>query len=275
MPHYQILKAKFNSNTFTFQVKDLKSAIKQNDFLKVEELLSPVTDSDMDDILQGREGQERDTVLHQACITGNLEILEFLLKRGGRALEVEKSLVDTKNGGRKDSLLHEAAYHGNLNCLEFLVENGADINGQSSTKETPLHQATIRKNLSIVKYLLSKGAEVNSRNVSGITPLHIAAEEGYLHITQCLLQHGADVNIQSTYGNTSLHEAVSNERHDIVQYMLQHGNINFELKNRRKETAEQSAIASRSKEVIEVFENHVSMKMAMWLMSFKFDILRS
>ena len=167
------------------------------------------------------------------------------------------------------SLLHEAVHYNSLDCVKLLVDKGADIEKMDNSGYTPLQLAIAvnskEDKLSCIEYLLSNANEkvkdrtVNYQTTNGRnSALHLAAMKGHDKAIQCLLKHGAKVNEKNKDGNTSLHEAVLHKQHKAVQCILRDEDCKLEIINGKGETAQQSAIAGGSKEVIEAFEKIVS-----------------
>ena len=165
------------------------------------------------------------------------------------------------------SLLHEAVHYNSLDCVKLLVDKGADVEKMDNSGYTPLQLAVNSEEdkLSCVEYILSHANEkvkdrtVNYKTTNGRnSALHLAAMKGHDKIIQCLLKHGAKVNEKNKDGNTSLHEAVLHKQHKAVQCLLRHHKCDLGIKNTKGETAQQSAIAGGSKDVIEAFEKIVS-----------------
>jgi ankyrin repeat protein len=180
------------------------------------------------------------TALMKAAQSGNVEIIDELVKRGA-----DVNALDT-NG---DTALHYAAQFHQPRAMKPLLEAGADTNiqdkwsqtaliscagkyndfneplgarmilekGADLERETPhrgtaLHHAAGDGVMSIVRMLLSKGANPDAIcRRSGASPLIVSAQYSYPHISCALLEAGASVNAQDKEGRSALHFAVRDQ----------------------------------------------------------------
>ncbi|KTF78963.1 hypothetical protein cypCar_00032387 [Cyprinus carpio] len=168
------------------------------------------------------------TALHQACIDGSMEMVEFLLSRGANVNQVDSEGWTP---------LHVAASCGNLEITEFLLRHGAslclvncdgdvpvDIAEDEATEtllqEHTLTQVHLSSDVEAAKraeeewimrdarHWLTKGLPANLRHPrTGATPLHVAAAKGYLEAIKLLCQCGLDVSAKDYDGWTPLHAA--------------------------------------------------------------------
>jgi ankyrin repeat protein len=128
--------------------------------------------------LQNAYSMEQPQNIDAAVKTGNLELVEQLLKAG----------VDSSTA------LHVAAHEGHLEIVKYFVDNGIiGINAQDSQGQTPLHCAVSKGHLPIVHYLINNGADVHVKTNSGSTALAVAALRDYPEIALCLIRNGATV----------------------------------------------------------------------------------
>ncbi|KAI4889200.1 hypothetical protein NFI96_012968 [Prochilodus magdalenae] len=112
-----------------------------------------------------RRNEKGETVLHRACIEGNLKQVQYLVEQG-------HPLNPRDNCGWTP--LHEASNHGHLEIVALLLDRGANVNdpgGAQCDGITPLHDALICGNFKVAQLLVQKGASVNVRNNKGETPL--------------------------------------------------------------------------------------------------------
>ncbi len=126
--------------------------------------------------------------LSVAVCTGNLEMVELLIKRGATVDFVDAEL--DWNGQQVDSLLSKACnVHSpgipNLQIITRLIDSGAKVNQQSGyTKRTALHYAAAGGHLELTKYLVSKQADTSIKDFQGCTPEDLAVKHpaiiGYL-----------------------------------------------------------------------------------------------
>ncbi|XP_072110408.1 tonsoku-like protein isoform X1 [Mobula birostris] len=112
-----------------------------------------------------RRNEKGETVLHRACIEGNLKHVQCLVEKG-HPLNPRDYCGWTP--------LHEACNHGHLEVVRFLLDHQANINdagGPHCEGITPLHDAIVSGNFAVAQLLVEKGASVTVRNAEGQTPL--------------------------------------------------------------------------------------------------------
>ncbi|XP_078285770.1 tonsoku-like protein isoform X2 [Rhinoraja longicauda] len=112
-----------------------------------------------------RRNEKGETVLHRACIDGNLKHVQTLVEKG-HPLNPRDYCGWTP--------LHEACNHGHLEIVSFLLDHQANINdagGPHCEGITPLHDAIASGNFTVAELLVQKGASVSMRNTRGQTSL--------------------------------------------------------------------------------------------------------
>jgi ankyrin repeat protein len=142
--------------------QSIHEAIRSGDLSAVEEILAEDPSSLSRLNAAGRQP------LHEACLWGQLEIMEFLIDRG--------------------SDINVRALAGNT-TLHWAVHAFVDAGARAE----------------MAQFLLARSPDLaRTRNVNGITPLHWAGNE-LPHIVELLVQHGADVDAPDRSGMTPLH----------------------------------------------------------------------
>uniref|UniRef100_A0A8C5RD83 Tonsoku-like protein n=1 Tax=Leptobrachium leishanense TaxID=445787 RepID=A0A8C5RD83_9ANUR len=139
-----------------------------------------LSQSDEDDDLEGykklvpgkrrqnrwnRRNEKGETVLHRACIDGNVKLVQCLLEKG-HPINPRDYCGWTP--------LHEACNHGRLEIVQLLLQRGANINDPGGDKcdgITPLHDALSSGNFHVAQLLIRRGASVTQRDAKGGTPL--------------------------------------------------------------------------------------------------------
>eukprot|EP01120_Amphizonella_sp_Union-15-10_P001421 TRINITY_DN114_c0_g1_i1.p1 TRINITY_DN114_c0_g1~~TRINITY_DN114_c0_g1_i1.p1 ORF type:complete len:567 (-),score=99.46 TRINITY_DN114_c0_g1_i1:163-1791(-) len=198
---------------------------------------------------------EKSSAIHKACSSCSLEMVKFLLDKGGKKLvntpdsrgytpltcaalsknrdkdRISIMLIDEygANPNYMDenvsfTVLFLAVQHGFTSTVEILLERGADVN--ITDKEmccTPLHITVSNNHLEIARMLLKHGAKVDCVDKRGYTPLFMAGAEGYFNGVKLLLEHGANVNHKGFDGTTALFHAVSYKQPEIVCILLEYG----------------------------------------------------
>ncbi|XP_030637932.1 protein phosphatase 1 regulatory subunit 12C [Chanos chanos] len=165
------------------------------------------------------------TALHQACIDGSLEVVEFLLAQGA-----DINQVDSEGW----TPLHVAATCGNLEITKFLLEQGASLTAVNCDGDVPLDIAedeatevllqehTTKQGVDLeaakraeeeqimtdARAWLTEGLPADLRHPkTGATPLHVSAAKGYLEAIKLMCQCGLDVSAKDNDGWTPLHAA--------------------------------------------------------------------
>ena len=134
-----------------------------------------------------------------ACIDGDLNIIDFLLRSGSHIHEKD-------NGGKTCLML--ACANCDLDVIEFLFVNGANINDKDSNGVNCLMIACDKGNLDIIKFLLAKGANINDTDSNGSNCLMYAIKsELYLNntilnITKFLLTKGINIHVTNNFNET-------------------------------------------------------------------------
>ncbi|XP_072013622.1 tonsoku-like protein [Amphiura filiformis] len=108
-----------------------------------------------------KRNEKGETLLHRACIDGNLKQVKRLIEQG-------HPRNPRDNCGWIP--LHEACNFGFYEIAEFLLDHGADINdrgGEGCGGITPLHDAIDGGNFEVADLLINKGANVLAKNDEG------------------------------------------------------------------------------------------------------------
>jgi uncharacterized protein len=129
------------------------------------------------------------TALHWAVRTGDLDIVNLLLRAGA------KSTVTNRYGVTPLAL---AAINGNGRVIEALLKAGADPNTATAEGETALMTAARTGRVDAVKVLAAHGANVNAReHWLGETALMWASSENHSDVVRTLVEAGADIDARS------------------------------------------------------------------------------
>lgn len=132
--------------------------------------------------------QKDERPLTKASESGNLEIVQYLLKTG-------KNSQETLNDALW-ALCDARPKPDTLKIAQLLLEYGAQVNSQAGFyNTTPLHGAARNGSLELVKLLVSKGAKINAVDKEFSMPLAEAVQADNLEIAKFLLEHGADKTI--------------------------------------------------------------------------------
>lgn len=112
-----------------------------------------------------RRNEKGETVLHRACIEGNLKQVQYLIEQG-HPVNVRDYCGWTP--------LHESCNYGHQEIVAFLLDRGANVNdpgGRECGGITPLHDTLNCGHFSVARLLVLRGASVTVRNSKGHTPL--------------------------------------------------------------------------------------------------------
>lgn len=132
--------------------------------------------------------QKDERPLSKASESGNLEIVQYLLKTG-------KNSQGTLNDALW-ALCDARPKPDTLKIAQLLLDSGAQVNSQAGFyNTTPLYGAAQNGSLELVKLLVSKGAKVNAVDKYFSRPLAKAVQADNLEIAKFLLEHGADKTI--------------------------------------------------------------------------------
>lgn len=122
------------------------------------------------DVIEQNQSSELQTIqdrpnasIHEAAITGNIEVIKQYIKIGSDLNKKEPS------GG--SSALITAAVFGKTEVARALIEAGADINLKNNDGSTALHSAAFFCRTEIVQVLLENGADKSLKNNAGSTAL--------------------------------------------------------------------------------------------------------
>ena len=151
--------------------------------------------------------------------------------------------------------LHLAAKCNHAELAELLIEKKADIRAVNFLGDTPMTEAMYSlesvQNIDVIKLFLVNGYPINKKNCLNEIALHHAIQSHKSQVAEFLLEQGSDINTQDQWGSTPLHKAVTLR---CAKVLLANG-ANFDITNRRGETALGSALISRKKEIIGAIKN--------------------
>ncbi|KAK7144534.1 hypothetical protein R3I94_010833 [Phoxinus phoxinus] len=192
---------------------------------EADEMLREVRVTNGDDDVVNCANGDGITALHQACIDGSMEMVEFLLSQGAKVNQVDSEGWTP---------LHVAASCGNLEITTFLLQQGASLCtvncdgdvpldiAEDEATETLLQEHTSTHGMDVeaakraeeewimhdARHWLTDGLPANICHPrTGATPLHVAAAKGYLEAIKLLCQCGLDVSYKDYDGWTPLHAA--------------------------------------------------------------------
>ena len=158
-----------------------------------------------------------DTPLHEACICGNLAIVNELLDHGAD--------VNSKNDD-DEFPLHTACKEGYVEIVKEILNRNykrADelLAACDNESNTPMHFAVESGDLATVVTLIDNGAKPSMPNDNEVAPIHIAAGQGYLEIAKEL--HEIDpscVNLLDIQQHSPLHYAARGNQVPMIDLLI-------------------------------------------------------
>ena len=156
----------------------------------------------------------------QACIGGNLELVELLLQRdpsSQKLLKSDQQTVSVTDESRGASILSAVAERGHANILDWLLKNkiaGANqiiIGGPDS----PMFKAVKSEKAAAVDVLLEHGGRIDCRDQKGRTPLHWCAAHNKRSMASLLVARGASLVAVDNEGRVPRQLAYKHHHHDL------------------------------------------------------------
>jgi len=185
-----------------FSDKDVLNAVKNNDLIKVDELIK--AGANVNKYYKYRYG--RTTLLLKAIKSENLEMVKLLINAGADLYKYED---DDDDEGHIPLTL--AIYNENLDIIKELILAGVNVNKSSAGYDSKIPLIIAIDNLEIVELLLNAGANPDIQDAQGMTALIHASSENYLEIVKLLIKYGANPNIKDNYGETAIDYASSED----------------------------------------------------------------
>jgi ankyrin repeat protein len=171
----------------------------------------------------GIEGANEDgqTALMLAIKTGELPIVEMLVKAGAKVNTVEKFQNQTplmwaatapKNAGEMTKLLLSKGANVKPRALysDWPNQISSEPRGQYRPVGglTALLYASRNGCYDCVEALIGSGADVNVPTPEGVTPLMVALDNDYNGVANLLLDRGANPHVSDWWGRTALFIAI-------------------------------------------------------------------
>jgi len=135
-----------------------------------------------------------DSPLQLAISYGNLELIRFLLERGGNPN------INVDDGYTCLLTAVESEAPASVAIVATLIAAGADIHQTGTNGWTPLHMAAARGQVEKARLLIEAGVTIDQRTEieAGYTPLMEAAQCGQAGTAALLLASGADACLRDT-----------------------------------------------------------------------------
>ncbi|XP_055945198.1 uncharacterized protein LOC129975930 [Argiope bruennichi] len=146
------------------------------------------------------KGDNDRTFLHDAAVSGSLQIIKSLIEKG--------AATDARDStGVKP--IHMAAKEGYQDIVEYFLGEGIDVGDIGENGWCLLHYAAAGNQTEICEFLLRNGLNVNTVDAHGCSPLHIAAQLGKTEVFHILLRYGAYYDFLNERNETPLNVAMA------------------------------------------------------------------
>lgn len=141
------------------------------------------------------------TPLFIAVLSGNLDIVEFLLNTG---VDVDDAREEDCKEEKSWTPLFGTIMKCDIEMTKLLLSFGANVNSQDHFGRTYVHWAVVNHQLDIVELLLSFKANVDIRDQDGKTPLDLALDKDLVDIVKCLETHRDKLNSLDEHFNLGI-----------------------------------------------------------------------
>ena len=153
--------------------------------------------------------------MHWACTEGRLEVIRFLVDKGG---------VHTVNcadlSGCTPLLI--ASQYGQADVVAYLIKVGGDTTILDKNKDSAMHWAAYKGELEIVGLLDYLGLAVGEPDSFGQTPLHLAALRGNYSVVEYLVMDcGAPLSLKDVNEKSPLDLAIKKQNQQVASFLKQ------------------------------------------------------
>jgi len=155
------------------------------------------------------------TAIHSAALSGNLELIKWLIDNGS-----DIKLV-TKQG---KTLLHLACENNFIELMYLLLEQGFDVNATTKESQTPIYMTAEDNKFEAVKLLFKYGAKLDLPDHKGRTPIYWAIYNNNQEMAEWLYENGGD--IYGKYEETDLsllHIAAAKNNSKMIDLLISKG----------------------------------------------------
>ncbi|XP_067685591.1 putative ankyrin repeat protein RF_0381 [Haliotis asinina] len=209
---------------------------------------------DMFDFLVGKDadlsvvGDDGNTILHMACLGGDVELVQDVL------IETQTDINVRGHEGVTPVMI--AASTGNQILFDLLVSKGADVIIVDDYGNNILHMACHGGcDAMVIDILLQKQFTINSTGQKGMTPIMFASRAGHEAVFDVLKSQGADVSVLDDDGNNVLHLACRSGDDAMVLHVLMETSIDINSRGKLGRTPLMLATLCGHKGVFDVLWN--------------------
>ncbi len=173
------------------------------------------------------------TPLDYAAENGNLELVDYLLKRCPETpwqalplaalnghIHIVSALLRRGYHTLKDRAVLEASRGGHYEIAHMLVQHHPNIKFRGAGDMTPLHYASFARDTELAFLLFGEGADIHALDNRARSPLHLAAERGNTANVKFLVQLGARRDLIDSTGRTPFDLAVENGHAEVLEYLM-------------------------------------------------------
>lgn len=168
------------------------------------------------------------TSFHYACISGNIELLELLLKYDVDIHKIDSLYNDgftyacKKGNMEMIKILYKLLYSGEYNggyISKIFNKLGIRVYNPSHSILSGFLTACKYNNIRVVKYLLDKGVDINAKNSKGLNSLMIACISGNIDMMKFLIHKNSNIHNVDMNNHTLLYHCCYNMRFDYDTYL--------------------------------------------------------
>lgn len=151
------------------------------------------------------------------------------------------------NNSRGYTLLHQSILKREYQISKYLIENNYQSNNQNKYKRNILHLAILSQNIEIIQLILDYYPKLQYQyDVKNKVPLEYALDDKYDDISKLLIKN-IDKQWRDKNKNTILHLSAKYLNANIYNYIFSNQIVDYRLKNKNKNTAEELSFLSIDK----------------------------
>ncbi|XP_043469382.1 putative ankyrin repeat protein RF_0580 isoform X2 [Leptopilina heterotoma] len=149
----------------------------------------------------------KSALMHASYFSGNLEILQILLKKG----------VDLyKRDIRGWNCLYYAIVGRKIENVEFLLKSGLNVNSEDELGRTPLMISVFLSTFDIFSLLLDHDADVHKQDKFGFTAIELAILRRNRDCVISLMKKGSDLRKVTPFSRNTILQLAQERMSDIL-----------------------------------------------------------